>query len=439
MNFLYMALSLLMAVLWLVLFVKAPRSAVISGFIFIFVARPAFPWSFFPIPGFVIVYELGLWTLAVYIFSTTRLHLKARFAREFSAYVNSLLVFATVLAIYILPSLDQEYGLTKTLTFLQSLLPVLFVILIGPIRQQDHKIICFTLFLGAFLLALASLSSDPTTIVSSRASVGYDPIVTGQRIGLGLLTAFFLVLSEKIIVSRFLTLSFLIASMILFIVTMLSTGSKGPLIASSIALVCVIAVRIHLPKQRIFAILRVVLLLSIGFFASLLIPTITYQQGFDRMIGSLNPDQSESITERNSNYELAWSGFVNSYFLGIGTGGFSYVKNVGYPDYPHNIILEVAVEQGIFGIACLFAILFFSFRQCIKLMRSQNIYSTILASLMLYSFVNTNFSSDISGHSVVWMLGGVIFLPLSREKLTSDAEWTGVFQFFSLRDIQKKF
>jgi len=69
---------------------------------------------------------------------------------------------------------------------------------------------------------------------------------------------------------------------------------------------------------------------------------------------SLNNAKNVSVNNRLKLYSDAWQLFKNKPLFGIGTGGFQ----TGEYNYPHNIFLEIAAENGLLGLIIFFGFLF---------------------------------------------------------------------------------
>ena len=66
-------------------------------------------------------------------------------------------------------------------------------------------------------------------------------------------------------------------------------------------------------------------------------------------IGQIIDSSPEVVYRFQPLFSYAFKGFLDSNFIGIGTGGFPSLLNRQDELYPHNIILEVLVEQGLAG------------------------------------------------------------------------------------------
>ena len=117
---------------------------------------------------------------------------------------------------------------------------------------------------------------------------------------------------------------------------------------------------------------------------------------------------------------MAWEGFVASDGLGVGTGGFAGLYGTRAREYPHNLILEVAVEQGILGLAVLMVILSMTLLRLIRVSRKPGVdlYGKALLSLWFYGLFNALVSGDIATNQILWVTAGMVWLVPGQEVLS---------------------
>ena len=107
-------------------------------------------------------------------------------------------------------------------------------------------------------------------------------------------------------------------------------------------------------------------------------------------------------------YQTALEAFMQSPLLGAGTGSYAYLSPVSSVMYPHNLLLESAVELGLVGLGlCL--LLFLSPLVRLLTKRNRNGDAALAGSLLLYCFINAMVSGDIPGNFLLWLSLGVAF------------------------------
>jgi len=97
--------------------------------------------------------------------------------------------------------------------------------------------------------------------------------------------------------------------------------------------------------------------------------------------------------------------FQDSVIFGQGYGSSSYYLGI----YPHNIFLELAMEQGIVGVVILFALLSVVWRNLVaSLMSGNEMGRIILSSAFVMLFVQYQFSFTIDNAQVLFFLIGTL-------------------------------
>lgn len=318
----------------------------------------------------------------------------------------AMLLFTwAVLALLWSPS--TAYGLDKTLRFgLFNLLPAYAVYSAVRSRSLPVSSVLFAFrwaalgisVLGIALTAASFTSNSETT----RLSVGVtDPITFGTVAGLGvLLWAIGPTNSTGIamIPLRFVAVVVCCAALI-------GSNSKGPVIATLLTLV-VLAVREHSGRS----VGRLLGVLLIGTTILYLAPS-EYTSRFDPGIYFGQPNQaevSESVYSRTRFSEDAIAQFMENPVIGAGTGAFNQIPwteadvpqavGGGTRSYPHNIVLEIAAEQGTVGLLLLLVLI----GTVVATLRRRRLSAPVFAVTMLVA-AGTVFSGDISDHRIFWL------------------------------------
>lgn len=413
----YWILFLLGFLTWVKYLLKNTRLSVIIALTLIYIAQPALPWSVFEISQVNSSVRSLLVAYAFYYFIFNPYKIARQVKSVNYVFLSAVFVLFLLLILFSLISPYQEYGFSKSRAFFFSLIPAASLLLLAPYTKTDIKTICITMFFGALALALVTYIFPERLDSFDRSSVGYDPIVTGQRIGMGFVSSItYLFFIEKkprhlyilkicltLIVSAFLGIS------------IVATGSRGPLLATAITFFVFLIFNL---RVQIFS--RLNFLTRSILVSAIVAPFLVFsplesdygsfggqvQAGYNRILLSLedNKDSSTSTDERIYNYQISFSGILSSGFFGIGTGGFSELKGVSYPDYPHNLVIEILLELGILGFIVLIFILYYPAKFAFSFINSSDSGLTTIGLLFIYTFVNTNFSSDVSGHPALWVL-----------------------------------
>lgn len=146
----------------------------------------------------------------------------------------------------------------------------------------------------------------------------------------------------------------------------------------------------------LFLILIIFLIgLSFLFFPKLTEVSMGRIKGFSLEMGNgLTP-----IQERLGMFSMALRGLYLHPFLGVGVGGFSTLAyGIDQTSYPHNMLLEVGSELGIFGLFFLILLIGFCFFRLLHLKKNKPekyiLINTILA-LFIYMFLDSLVNGSI--------------------------------------------
>jgi O-antigen ligase len=108
-------------------------------------------------------------------------------------------------------------------------------------------------------------------------------------------------------------------------------------------------------------------------------------------------------------YRWALGMFAEKPLTGWGLGGWSYcVLDRDVPSYPHNLVLEIAAEEGVMGLAALGILFLTVFLAMRRIWRSSPDLSFI-APVFAFSLLATMTSGDINVNRPLWLWCGVIF------------------------------
>jgi len=128
-------------------------------------------------------------------------------------------------------------------------------------------------------------------------------------------------------------------------------------------------------------------------------------------------------------YSWALAMFAEKPLAGWGLGGWSYyVFDRDMPSYPHNLVLEIAAEEGVMGLAALSTLLLTVFLAMRRIwLRSPDL--SFIVPVFAFSFLATLTSGDINVNRPLWLWCGVIFALAGITKRRLDRsqtlEWKG--------------
>lgn len=112
---------------------------------------------------------------------------------------------------------------------------------------------------------------------------------------------------------------------------------------------------------------------------------------------------------------LAQRAFMRSPILGIGTGGFSsLIAKRDTRWYPHNIFLEIALENGILGLVTFVSFIIITLWYGLRIILNRFISSfnlnlaAIALAIFVFGFLNAQVSGDVTMNTHMWFASGMI-------------------------------
>ena len=288
-------------------------------------------------------------------------------------------------------------GLDKAFRFQAfSLLAVIAPLVL--IRRRTELVRLLAALVGfSLLLAVTAQPTDVTT----------QPLVAlgGNEIQLGIYSGFALVAILgylRFVGHAYLRLVWLVPAGVLGY-TLAAAGSRGALISSIVALIFLAARQLLFERSRLLAALLlgvVVAVLALG--GSSLAgqgAAAKYQESLfssdaARIVGSRDYLMAQGL-------EL---GLAHPF--GLGAGGFDAVTD-GL-QYPHNLLLELADEQGLLGVFLLLALLVCAWRARYRGRLGRGAHEVgLTGALIVFAATESMFSLDLNGNRLLWFAFGL--------------------------------
>jgi hypothetical protein len=407
MTLLYYSIFLVSIFFYIKVCVKNVREGLLVGFIFTTFTFLGFPSDLIQINlTFILPIAINIIIIFIYLFTNN----KSKISFRLNKYQLLLFIYLLFVVLYIIPSKAPEYAIHKTLLFIgKSVLPVFTMSCFFPLRKKDIHLIFSTIIVGASLTSVRLLYQSDFSLYRTHLPLSY-----ARTIGLGvLLILITLIYNKQISKKTFIIYSLLLA---INIISLALTGSRGPLFGIIFTLFYVIMFSIFIKRQKPLIFLRflkmviiiglvllsISTLLSVNFLQMSSVQRIT-QYLPNILSGADGRELSQSDVMRITHLQYSWRGFINSYGLGVGTGGYAYLRGLD-GSYPHNVFLESAVEQGIFGLIVVIGIVILSIQRMNRIMLADRLgsYEFALNTLWLYGLFNALVSSDISGN-LLWV------------------------------------
>lgn len=279
---------------------------------------------------------------------------------------------------------------------------IAIVLMLAPflfrnVQWSVNRLIWLVMLLAACVAIGTILFSQPTS--SGRMTVlGMNPIGVARFSGLLPLTLLAFYMGNPNV--RVASLVAMMAVATLGVLAVVTTGSRGPLIALAIASIGLYAAL--LVRRRYHRALRISLFFILGALTLIVFsPSLSAQ--FTRVLTFADSGRFEL-------YMAALQMFEAQPF-GIGWGGYGPALGFVSEDsalYPHNIFLELLAEGGILAFLGFMPVVLVAFRNSLKSLIAQpSIGQHFVLALLIYTLINAQFSSDIVGNRLLWLSLGL--------------------------------
>ena len=332
--------------------------------------------------------------------------------------VASFGALAAMTAVSYLYSPAPSYGWDKLTRFL-VISGILFVAPLVLIRKTDDlRHFTLAMLICAILLSLkllygindASLftaAGHPLTSESREVT----QIGAGQAVGFGLLWLLFCTHYSLRRLSLLISVPLLCAALI-------ASVARGPIlffVAVLVPFLCLRGVRAAVTATNVW--LPVLLGGLLAFAGSL--DWLQRQESAQAKFATKRAEIEEVLRgsstptytagRRLTLYRWALEMFAEKPLAGWGLGGWSYYAlDRDIPAYPHNLVLEIAAEEGVLGLAALGSLLLTVSLALRRIWRSSPDLSFI-APVFAFSLLATMTSGDINVNRPLWLWCGVIF------------------------------
>lgn len=280
---------------------------------------------------------------------------------------------------------SHEYAAGKVSGLLTVVLPLLIVVSFFTQKPSDLQ----PFWLGIYTLATFGVCIGMFELVSgvdiglrgADTGASLNPIAAGRLGGTIILIT---VLGRVQYVPRLLQYVFAL----LGLGVLLGAASRGPLLALIIAVICTTWGYRALRGRLAFVAGAVSVAVVVG------LGNLVLSESADRLLSSGNDSGAGG---RSSLWGLAFRS-LKIWPEGIGWGNYSADGLLqGAAEYPHNFLLELALEAGV--VAALCAVILFAF-VARRLWKNMRFIGPLPFALLVFWFVTAQFSSDMNGNRV---------------------------------------
>lgn len=329
------------------------------------------------------------------------------------------LLIGLIMIIGLFFSSNKSYGATKILFYFLFNIPLITIpfLFINDFKKLENLfMMVYTLGIVLSLLSI-SAAADSIYFKFLRFSVSdsVNPIFLSRSLGISSLCGIYLIAKSRHLLFRV----SVTASLFLLMLPMVWSGSRAPLIG---LLLSILLYYLLQPSQSFF---RKAFLSLAGVLSGIYFLVFYASQITTRMTTPIAEEASTAF--RFIAWFEALKNFIASPIIGIGTGSF-LLETPWLPFiYPHNLILELASENGISGLILLLTFIYFSIKLGMENIKFYAIneskiklqLSIAALCIFLYMLWNAMFSGDISNNGIVWFSSGLIgVLNISHKVLT---------------------
>jgi O-antigen ligase len=343
-------------------------------------------------------------------------------------------LFASVVGLSLIYSPSPEYGAQKLIGFL-TLGGSLFFLPLW-VCKDEHSMRDFTIGTVLFGMAVAASSLSFSSGGAMGATENPAHIGKGQVIGLAIVLLLYWPIENRWLrrFVQFICIPWLAIGLI-------SSETRGPLF--SLVFVLVLSFFFGALRSPIFSrsqMLSIVAVLAIALF--LLSTFWFYGQEATRFTSKANEivallsgsDQARgTAVQRLGYYHAAFDLWQEHPIAGWGIGGWSMAYwHTDVRQYPHNLFLEVLVEQGIVGVTALLFFLYAVFRRLFTNLDFLNGKFAVLLPCAIYLLSISMFSGDLDDDRFLWFWCGLISVSCTlaqcrQEEVQPSNRRTGAF------------
>jgi O-antigen ligase len=198
-----------------------------------------------------------------------------------------------------------------------------------------------------------------------------------------------------------------------FLGGLMAAAARGPIFALSVASLIGMAILIKERQLRIATAASMLFILTLGLGGAYFVLRQTDLGKYTAKAGEMEAllregSSSGSAGERLGFYRATLAAIPNQPIWGTGIGSWStfYYGN-DQRNYPHNLFLEIAFEEGLLGLAGFLGLLVVVGVSVFRMIADSRSHFLVLGLLVVYSVISSLFSGDLDDNRLLWMWIGV--------------------------------
>jgi O-antigen ligase/uncharacterized membrane protein YhdT len=327
--------------------------------------------------------------------------------------IASFLLFAAVVTTSYLYTRAPGYGGDKLVSFLTVGALMFFAPFIILEDDRDFRHFAIGTIAFGLMLAFARIIAGSQGVFGQHEEVTHIGI--GQLMGMAIL----LVLNYKFVESRA-ARNLLILCLPLLAAGLIAAEARGPLLALLPILVASLFIRRR--EMSLISPRAAMLGVAVIVAALVIVPGQWFQGEAAKKFQVKSQElvefaQGGSYSEKGSGgrrlvfFDAALDGIAEKPAAGWGVGGWAtyYWHNDAW-EYPHNLFLEVGVEEGLLGLAALLAFLAIAFKAAKKAFDEASGRFAFVLPVVAYCVLLTLSSGDIDDNRFLWFWCSVAFV-----------------------------
>lgn len=327
--------------------------------------------------------------------------------------IGAFYLFALVVSASYLYTPAPNWGLTEV-TRLWGIGGLLLVSPLILIKEENHfrqfaiTFLCFATVRAAQVILFPEYGKGGKTEDIIKTDIG-----AAWLIGMAILILLYYELFE----ARWVRTLVKLVCLPLLAAGLVAATARGPIVALVLVFLAVplVSPRKAFRSEATSHRLVILILIVVGSwlsFSSLWWAQARFQQKTQEMVGILTGSTpgSGSAVERLNFYKIAIAEIPERPILGLGVGGWAvYYHGRDDREYPHNLFLLVAVEQGLLGIIALLAFLVTTSSALRRIIKATGQHFIVLFALVLFSLTVSMFSGDLDTNRLLWFWCGMTF------------------------------
>ena len=332
--------------------------------------------------------------------------IRSLFSRQF-AQIMAFAVFAGLVAASYSYTSTPDYGGTKLMRFL-LIGGLLFLAPFFLIFSEEDFAHFARIFVGFSAVTAVQIVANLETR-SHDSETDITRIGAGWLMGMAILLLLFYPLSK----SRGRRLALLIFLAPIFLAGLMASAARGPIVALSFAVLIGLAVWMKEGRMKIVTAAVLLFFLAIGFGGAYLVLRQADRGKYTAKASELETmltggSTSGSAGKRVNFYRATLEAIPNQPLFGTGIGSWSkfYYGN-DQRNYPHDLLMEIAFEEGLIGLAAFLALLGLSAISIVRMIGDSRSHFLVLGLLVLYCVIVSLFSGDLDDNRVLWLWMGV--------------------------------